>query len=457
MVNIIIEYLSNFSYIILTKLSSYPVELHKQELEKINQTLRQIDLYSEDLRGQISIAKRTTLKAEEDIRKQEIEKKRQDYFIDNLTEQLRKLQERRAIYDVQIEAQRKETSAANATLQEAYTEMEALHFEKRQLLHQWKTSLFGLQKRSDVMQKVEESIAQQEEQMLTLENEMSGLKTSLRKAAEEGERLGATLRKLENENEYVKKSLMNMTEQKEKLNESYAMYAKTLQVTEGELAAANQERNLVQSEINSITKATEQLLNQTHKLESEIAIILQDQIAIDKGAQTINRDNSKIREIIHDKESQVAAAQNELAVLRLDALNVSERLHELRKTFGETENEAKMKNSLIEKYENDNKKRHDESTKKQGEMDLLNKKLDQLTSNMQHESMGPLENTIYNMKKSITEKEREGTRIQQFWLKNQNELVSLTKKNDDLQEEMKNLKMRLTVLSRKKAVVNSEF
>jgi len=53
------------------------VEVHKNELEKIHQTIKQVDLYHEELKSQISVVKRTTLKTEEDITKQEIEKKRQ--------------------------------------------------------------------------------------------------------------------------------------------------------------------------------------------------------------------------------------------------------------------------------------------------------------------------------------------------------------------------------------------
>jgi hypothetical protein len=55
-------------------------------------------------------------------------------------------------------AQQKETKAAVETLQDAATEMEAIQFEKRQLLHQWKSSLIGLQRRDEVLQNVEKGI-----------------------------------------------------------------------------------------------------------------------------------------------------------------------------------------------------------------------------------------------------------------------------------------------------------
>jgi hypothetical protein len=97
-------------------------------MEKISRTLKQVDLYNEELRSKILVAKRTTLKAEKDIIQQEMEKKRQDFFIDHLTEQLRKLQEKRATYEAQLSVQQRETQAALATLQDAATEMEVYSF-----------------------------------------------------------------------------------------------------------------------------------------------------------------------------------------------------------------------------------------------------------------------------------------------------------------------------------------
>jgi hypothetical protein len=57
--------------------NSLIVDTHKQELEKINRTMKQVDLYSDELKSKILVAKRTTLKVEDDILKQEAEKKRQ--------------------------------------------------------------------------------------------------------------------------------------------------------------------------------------------------------------------------------------------------------------------------------------------------------------------------------------------------------------------------------------------
>ena len=100
------------------------LDSHQNELEKIHSTLRQVELYKEELRSKILVAKRTTLKTEKDLAKQEIEKKRQDFYIERLTVQLKKLQMQKSVYDSQMEIQKRETKAALTTLRDAATEME---------------------------------------------------------------------------------------------------------------------------------------------------------------------------------------------------------------------------------------------------------------------------------------------------------------------------------------------
>lgn len=433
------------------------LEKHKQELESISRTLKQVDLYNDELRSKILVAKRTTLKAEEDIVKAEAEKKRQDYFIDHLTDQLRRLQERRALYETQLIAQQKETKAAVETLQDAATEMEAIHFEKRQLLHQWKSSLIGLQRRDEVLANIEKGIQKNKDVLLNLQGEINGFRLSLRKTQEQSETLTLLLGKLDGEVDHLKRQIASVSENRDTLMDQYSLYSKTLQQIETDLSQVNQERQALQLEVSAVIKLTRQTASQTAKIESEIAENLQNQTDIEKGTIGTKKDNGKLRAQIHEKESAIAVAMNDLSSIKLDTLNSNAIIHGMKETLVSMDKELSEKNSLIEKYEQDIRRRNDELGKKQGEMDLLNKKYDQLSGKNQDESMGPLEATIHNVTKLVQHKEKDCIDLQQFWLRAQNELVTMSKKSGELQEETSDLKMRLAVLSRKKAVLNTQF
>ncbi|KAL2912923.1 Coiled-coil domain-containing protein 40 [Polyrhizophydium stewartii] len=433
------------------------LEQHKLELEKISRTLKQVDLYNEELRSRILVAKRTTLKAEEDIIKQEMDKKRQDFFIDHLTEQLRRLQERRAMYETQLLAQQRETKAAIETLQDAATEMEAIQFEKRQLLNQWKSSLIGLQRRDDVLLQIEKGIEKNNEALASMSREIAGCKRALRVEQNKGETLSMMLGKLENEIDYVKRQIGTINDQQDKLKETYTMYMKSLNQAERELTQLQQERQAVQLEINAVQKACSQNAQATQKLERDIAERLQSQLSLEKGAQSTRRDNNRLRNAIHEKESNIASIQNELSNIRLEALNIGGRIKSMKDQISRIDEEMEERNTLIEKYEQEIRRRNDELGKRASEMDILNKKYDQVTGGNEEEHMGPLEATIHNLQKLVQTKEQECVQLQQFWLRAQNELVVMTKRSVEITDETQNLKMRLTVLNRKKMVVNNAF
>lgn len=63
-----------------------------------------------------------------------------------LQERMRSLEQQLSLYTAQLTEQRHETRAAQETLAQAESDMEAVHFEKKQLLAQWKGSLTAIQR-----------------------------------------------------------------------------------------------------------------------------------------------------------------------------------------------------------------------------------------------------------------------------------------------------------------------
>ncbi|KAI9005959.1 hypothetical protein BC832DRAFT_460595 [Gaertneriomyces semiglobifer] len=434
------------------------LDQHKSEMERISRAIKQVDLYNDELRSKILVAKRGTMKAEEDLVKQEQEKKRQDYFIDTLTEQLRKLQERRALYETQLLAQQKETRAALDTLQEAGLEMEAIQFEKRQLLHHWKSSLIGLQRREETLQALSAQIQTQKDTLLSMTNELNGFRHSLRAAQETNESLTVLLNKLEKEIERMKREIGRLEAEKDKMKESYGTWSKMLRQTEGELGVVMQERQTLQAELASIQKQTLQTHAATQNLQSQIAELLQNQLSLVKGNQSTRRElTTTLRHEIHEKESVIASVQNDLASTRLEGLNITARVKGMKEQLENLDREITQRNKELERYEVEIRRGNDELTKKQGEMDALNRKYDRLIAKSQDESTGPLEATIHNLLKSLALKQKETVQLSQFWLTSQTHLVHLTKKTSAISESTQDARMKLTVLNRKKMVVDSAF
>ena len=288
--------------------------------------------------------------------------------------------------------------------------------------------------------------------------ELSGFQRSLRKSQEESETLLGILNKLESEIEHVKKQTMILNDQKDKLRESYQMYSKSLEQTEKELQNVMEERNAVLSEINASMKMQQKLTHKNQNLENEISECLQQQLSAEKGAQNWKKTGLRLRNIIHEKENSIATTENEVSRTRLEILTYSDKLESIKMENQRIQNECSLKLQLIEKYDLEFKRGQDNLSKKSTELDILNKKLKQLIDGETDEdNSGPLEATIRNLTNSIKAKENECNQLSQYWLRSQNELVNLTKEIADFVEETQDLKMRHTVLSRKKMIINSNL
>lgn len=56
----------------------------QRELDRLGSTLKQIESYNEQMKGEIAVTRRAAYAAEEAVQKLEKEKIRQDYLIDDL-------------------------------------------------------------------------------------------------------------------------------------------------------------------------------------------------------------------------------------------------------------------------------------------------------------------------------------------------------------------------------------
>jgi hypothetical protein len=78
---------------------------NKKELNAVQDTLRQVETYNEEMKNEILVTRRATYKAEEAVQMLEKSKVDQDLYIDRMQEQIRQLREEVAELDAQVEMQ----------------------------------------------------------------------------------------------------------------------------------------------------------------------------------------------------------------------------------------------------------------------------------------------------------------------------------------------------------------
>ncbi|OQS03730.1 hypothetical protein THRCLA_21084 [Thraustotheca clavata] len=419
------------------------------ELDALNATLRQVEAYNEEMKSEIARNQRAAHKAEETVSNLEKEKKKQDLYIDKLTEEVKFLKDNTSLFQSQLKVQKQETEAAEETLKEAARQMEATAFEKKQLMQQWKSSLIGMTQRDQALMATQNAISTIAEEDLVLAAEIRGYKSSIEKAQGVHETLTGTLDRFDSENQFVEEQLGTIQQDMAKLSERHEMLNKSNKQTMAQVDKVIAEGKKLDTETATTSQTLETVQKERHALEDAIQAQKNTQTTMNKAVNNLVKETQNIQTLIHEKEILYANIKNEMARVNVDILNVQAHTVQLKEAQDKNVSELKSKDLQVEKNELEIRQRNDEIEKKMLRLDRLNKKYEQLVSNMEDENTGPLEATIKNIKKETTQRKKENVELQREWLQIQTSLVNLTAESEDIREKNQELKSKTSILEQK--------
>lgn len=132
---------------------------YSSELDALNETIRQIEKYNEEVKSEIARTRRATYKAEQSMQLLEKTKESQDTYVDTLNRQVNQLKEQSSLYEKQYDIQKKDTADAHGVLEDTIRELELIATEKKQLTIQWKAALSGLSRRDEALAQAATTLA----------------------------------------------------------------------------------------------------------------------------------------------------------------------------------------------------------------------------------------------------------------------------------------------------------
>jgi chromosome segregation ATPase len=426
---------------------------YQAELDKLSETVIKVEQFNEQIQSEIQVERTAAINAEKQIKDLERAKAKQDSLVDNLHERVRVLSDQCATLAAQVAAQADETKVAKDTLAEALAEIEAIHFQRKQLTQQWKASIIGMQRRDEALRTVEEALEQQRETLMALDNEIIGYRQGIKAAQQRNAKLSHLLTKAESEVLALESQIDQVVETKSKTAETYSILKKSLEQTDAENRTLESEGKVLQQEIAGMVKKTQKAANEVNDLERKVMETLNKQTTLKKGSQSALQDIERMKNQIRDKEMHVTQMENELARIRVDSLQTQSHNEVLKQTVGELEKELQSRDTLIEKMQVDIRRRHDEIERKQKILDSLNRQFDAIIAaqgNEEGEHVGPLEATINNLSKSITQKSSENDALQRDWIRLQTELVNCKNYGNQLSESIRELRAQCTILTQKR-------
>ena len=419
------------------------------ELESLHETLRQIEKYNEEVKGEIALTRRSTYKTEQNMLDVERHKDEQDSLVENLTKKTKQLSDAIAIHVDQIDNQKEQNEEMRGVIDETVGELDLIQREKKQLLIQWKAALSGLSRRDEAVSSASAALKVAEDAVGDFDVQIESAKRS--QYAEQGKHEGlVNMRdRMDAELSWVEENLTKMRQEQTQLQERYQLLAKSLTQTDAE----GRKLDLITKQLTNDAEALLQNLQvvtlERQKLEEELTLLKSGRHNVDKAVQNLIVEKSKMQKKTHEEENKATDVQNEIARTRLDGMNAKALNAQLEETFKAVQSEMQGKEQLIEKYQIEIRQRTDEIEKKMYRVDRLNKKYEKMIESAggEEENLGPMENTIRNLNKQIEKMNEECRILEHDWLKKQTELVSVAAEGEKISEGNAELQARITIFT----------
>lgn len=418
------------------------------ELDSLNETIRQIEKYNEEVKSEIAVTRRATYKAEQSMQQLERQKEDQDSLVDLLTRQIKELGENCELCKKQIEIQRNDSTDANSVLQDTVRELELISQEKHQLLIQWKAALSGLSRRDEALSQATQTLAMAESAVHDYDVQIESARRDMQKEQATHETLVNLRDRLENELGWVEESLTKIRVERDQLQERFTLLTKSLTQTDADAKKLDAIAKQINGDSDSVIQNLAVVRTERQKMEEELQTIFSTHSNVNKAVENLTKDQNKLLKSIHDKENEGNELENEIARTKVDKLNISTLNDQLKEQLSTVGKEVREKEALIGKYQLEIRQRNDEIEKKMYRTDRLNKKFEKMVESAGgEENLGPLENTIRNLGKEIDNANNECSELERDWLRRQTELVGVSSECDQIGDQNKEQQARLTILT----------
>lgn len=434
---------------------------YKSELEALNETIRQIDLYNEEVKGEIALTRRATYKTEQNMQEMEKEKDDQDALVDQLGKKCKQLTEAIALHTDQLVSQKDENEELRVIIEDTVKELDNISGEKKQLMLQWKAAIGGLQRRDEALAAAETALAIAEGSVSDYNVEIDAAKR--KQLAEQGRHEGlVNMRdRMENELSWVEENLNRMRQEREQLQERYTLLSKSLVQTDAETKKLDLITKQLTGDAEALLQNLQVVTLERQKLEEEVQLIKSTAHNVDKAVQNLIQQRTKVLKRIHAEENKATEIENEIARTRLDGMNARAVNDQLEEVYVSVGKEMTEKEQLIEKYQIEIRQRTDEIEKKMYRVDRLNKKYEKMVESAgggdDVELAGPLEAAIKTLNKEIDNVTADCRRLERDWLGKQTELVAVAAENEKISDVNAELQARCTILTQQQLRLTSDL
>lgn len=433
------------------------VERASEELSKLNLGLILMKDHNQELKNELKLTQRTTHRTEENIMDLEKEKKEQDFLIDQMNEEIKRLSEQIKILDAQTIAQKRQTEEANIILNEATIEMDKILKSKKNLLDHYKKALFEIQDKDKNLQKLKDTLKIDEETNIKVTSEIAGIEKEIRDQNEQQTTLGEVKSRMEKIRDHFKVKNSKLDETKVKIQARNHILVESLRSTQAEMSMRDKQIKSLQEQINLIENNIMKLHTETRKKQDEIIGKISTHKTVSKTTINLRKQTNKLQNDLEEKEIDLAKQENEMARINIDILNTENQIIALEERKKEVNKDKLDHEDKVNDCEKRIKENHEVHEKKMHDVAKYNREHDKAMQKQTIFSKGPSDAKLIHLNKEIEEIELETKKNKGEFIKEQTLYVIREEEANKMTEDITELKRKGVILEQKRLRLSTQY
>ncbi|XP_070155282.1 coiled-coil domain-containing protein 40 [Polyergus mexicanus] len=419
------------------------------ELEQLTTLQAQFSEWQKELENSLAISKQVSRKDKAIQRDLITQKQQKDFIIFRLMEEIWKIKNEIANLDIQLQLKNKEKIELSQMIADVNADLETLHKQHKNLCNAWNSVVLNITKRNKVYEQLNTEREKICESFNTLHTEIEKLKKETHKEAENNENLTSLRVRIEDNIQITSKLMEVENDKLNNLQSELVKMAKFSEHEQHEFDLINNEWQYLLHEEEETDKEFAKFLNKQNELENTIYSKLEDKVAHDKAARYLNKLLVDSKERIQEQELSLVETENSYGrkLLELEQLNayISHEKVELEELL--QSNDAKGKE--IDEIQKEIKKHDTTIERKRIKIITLNKTIEEILSQTGGEEVNPLDMKIMTLEKNIEEIQQDIKKSQQFWIRQERHMISLSQQRDLQLQELNLFNKEIMIMEQK--------
>ncbi|XP_030767006.1 coiled-coil domain-containing protein 40 [Sitophilus oryzae] len=435
----------------------YNMEL-QNEINSINLLISQVSQWESKIESNLVVNQRIAEKTRKDNLKLAEEKRKQDAQLYKVMCAIWKLESEIETMNIQSKLKETEQRELEERVTTGNTHLEALQAEYRCLMHSWNSVVVAIGSRDRIVECLRTETRKIREQIKSAIAEIEKTKKLTKKEMNTNERLVLNKARAELDVSNCKQLL---DEQLQKYNEHMevaATYKNMADQTQKDIDRIVVENNYKRTVLSTIMKDYDKVYTKKSALERKLLEIIENQAANDKVAESLYRMLNTTKERKRDLEIIMNEAENKQSLIATEIEAQKYTNSENERLMTDVDGQRMQLEAEADGIQASKVNYEMLFRKKERHVTVLNNKLEDILERSQTRTLAsPQEVRLLTLEKHIEELQEKIKNLQIFWLREQKNLLNVSKDRQDQLHKLNLLKKQNLILEQKNLKVSNEI